>query len=132
MNMDDLLNAEDPADLSDALTDLLDSLQETANRSGLETLARPAQVAYFALAADSAMNNEGALELLTGSLFGHSEQVVAALREVGAEKLADILNAALQDPESPTFQDAWSHYPDEIEVLLLEWVTAHADTFRAV
>ncbi len=131
MNIEGLLSAGDPMDLCEELIDLLERLEERVHGNGPDALAEPVKTAYFVLTADSAMNNNGPIELLDGPLSGHTRSIVGALRQMGAGQMAELLERALAEPEDPAHLDAWARYPDELEVTIVDWVRTHKETFLA-
>lgn len=131
MDIAALLNADDPGDLADAIMELFDALDDRVSESGADDLDPAVRVAYLALLADSAMNNDGPSELLDGEATIPPQAVVDALDALGAAKLADLLARGLVDPANTRLLDEWSRYPDDLESLITDWVSEHEDEFRA-
>ncbi len=129
MEIKALLGAEDPGELAEAAMDLADALAALADAKGRPGLAPPVDVAYRVVLADGAMNNDGARALIDSGI--PAEELLSALREIGAPKMAEILAGALAEPDDAAALDRWSAYPDYLEGLLVDWVTRHRAAFES-
>ncbi len=129
MDIDALLDGAKTGDVGDAVLDFSDDLEARIAERGLEAVPDSAATAYLALAADDAMTSDGPA-LLQEHHVG--EMAVDALRSLGADRLAEILDAGLAIPDGGSSLEEWARDAEFLDVLIAKWVAANAADFRTL
>ena len=152
MDIDDILEMDDPAEMVMEIEALLDELTEGG--TDLDPLTGQQRVFYYCQRFDGAMNNGGFQEFFTTELADSAADTVDGLRRVGADQLADLLDLAIElwpgesvpealaerepllaenrrawQPQWEKLEKRYLRYPDELEVLLIDFVADNQASF---